>query len=87
MLLGLTAGRQADEIILALEIFKILKRANLESLGLFEQRCSILISIASIVVDFCVLIFIMLVIHKRIFSGSHTFPCQSLLLSTNVLND
>ena len=39
-----------------------------------------------IVVDFCVLIFIMLVIHKRIFSRSHTFLCQSLLLSTNVLN-
>ena len=29
----------------------------------------------------------MLFIFKQIFSGSHTFPCQSLLLSTNVLND
>ena len=36
---------------------------------------------------FYALIFIMLFIHKRIFSGSHTFPGQSLLLSTNVLND
>ena len=29
----------------------------------------------------------MLFIHKRIFSRNHTFPCQSLLLSTNILND
>ena len=54
---------------------------------MFEQRYSILSCIASLVVGFYVLIFIMLFIHKRIFSGSHTFPGQSLLLSTNVLND
>ena len=57
---GLTAGRLAvrqsgspsDEIILALEIFKIYQRANLEALGLFERRYSILSSIFSIVVGF-----------------------------------
>ena len=67
MLLGLTAGRQADEIVLALKIFKILWRGNLEALGLFERRYSILISITNVVVGFCVLIFIMLFINKRIF--------------------
>ena len=54
-------GRQADEIILLLEIFKE------ETLGLFEQRYSVLSSITSTVVGFCVLIFIMLFIHKSIF--------------------
>ena len=39
----------------------------MEALGLFEQRYSVLSGITSIVVGFCVLIFIMLFIHKRIF--------------------
>ena len=54
---------------------------------MFEQTYNILSCIASFVVGFNAMIFIMLFIHKRIFSGSHTFSGQSLLLSTNVLND
>ena len=81
------AGRQADEIILALEIFKILQRANFDALGLFEQRYSILSSITSIVVGFLCSDFYNVVYSLTHFSRSHTFPCQSLLLSTNVLND
>ena len=49
---GRQAGRQADEIILALEIFKILQRANLEAVGLLEQRYSVLSGITRIVVGF-----------------------------------
>ena len=53
---------------------------------MFEQRYSILSSIISIVVGFCVLIFIMLIIFKHIFLEAIHF-LVNLLLSTDVLND
>ena len=52
VLLDLMACKQADKIILVLEIFKILERANLEAFSLFEQRYSVLSTITSIVVGF-----------------------------------
>ena len=52
-----------------------------------NEDITFLVALLALWYVFYVLIFIMLFIYKCIFSGSHTFPGQSLLLSTNVLND
>ena len=79
---GRQEGRLWDEIILELKILKF-SRAYLEALGLLERRYSILSCITSPVLGFLWSDFYNFVYFKC-FSGSHTFPCQSLLLSINI---